>query len=215
MKEIFQGVYRQDKRIFTKNLVPGKKVYNERIVREGGEEYRSWNPYRSKMAGAILKGLKNFPFEEKSRILYLGVANGTTASHFSDIARKGMIFGVETSFKPMKKFVRLCEERRNMIPILADANHPERYEAIIEEIDIIYQDISQKNQVEIFIKNMEKFKAKRGILMVKARSIDVSSPPKKIFEKVEKELGKYYKIKEKVKLSPYAKDHIAVIVEEG
>lgn len=212
MKEIFHGVYKKDRRIFTKNLVPGRKVYNERIVREGGEEYRSWNPYRSKMAGAILKGLKNFLIEAESRILYLGVANGTTASHFSDIAINGMIFGVETSFKPMKKFVKLCEERRNMIPILADANHPERYEPIVEEIDLIYQDISQKNQVEIFIKNMEKFSARHGILMVKARSIDVSSPPEKIFEKVEKEIGKYYKINEKVKLSPYAKDHIAIIV---
>ncbi|HEC76380.1 MAG TPA: fibrillarin-like rRNA/tRNA 2'-O-methyltransferase [Thermoplasmatales archaeon] len=215
MKEIFPGVYRRDKKIFTKNLVPGKKVYNEKLVREGGKEYRSWNPYRSKIAGAILKGLKNFLIKPESRILYLGVANGTTASHFSDIAKKGIIFGVETSFKPMKKFVKLCEERKNMIPILSDANHPEKYDAIVEEIDLIYQDISQRNQVEIFIKNMDKFDVQHGILMVKARSIDVSSPPKKIFEKVKKEIERYYEINETIKLSPYAKDHIAIFVEKS
>lgn len=212
MEKIFEGVYREKKNIYTKNLIPGKRVYNEKLIRKGKNEYRSWNPYRSKMAAAIIKKLKIFPIGKKSRILYLGVANGTTASHFSDIAINGMIYGVEISFKPMKNFVMLCKERKNMLPIIADANKPEKYECIVEEIDIIYQDIAQKNQIEIFLKNMEKFDAKQGILMVKARSIDISMKPDKIFDMVKKEIEKHYEIKQSIVLNPFAKDHIAIFV---
>jgi len=212
MKEIFNGVFKEGNRIYTINKIPGKRVYNEKLVKKGGVEYRSWNPYRSKMAGAILKGLKNFPIKRDTKILYLGVASGTTASHFSDIATNGIIYGVEVAFRPMKNFVKLCQERKNMLPILADANKPESYDAIVEEIDFIYQDIAQKNQVEIFLKNMEKFNAKEGMIMVKARSIDISMPPNKVFDMVKKELRKHFNIKEAIKLAPYAKDHIAIYV---
>lgn len=212
MKEIFDGVYKDGNRIFTENLVPGKKVYNERLLRKGNKEYRSWNPYRSKMAAAILKGLKKFPINRRSNILYLGVASGTTASHFSDIVREGVIYGIEVAFRPMKNFIKLCQERKNMLPILADANKPERYEAIVESVDVLYQDIAQKNQVEIFIKNMERFEPEHGIIMVKARSIDISMKPNQVFEKVKQEIKKHYEIEEAIKLAPYAKDHIAIFV---
>jgi len=214
MKKLFEGVYKESNRIFTKNLTPGRKVYNERLLKKGGVEYRSWNPYRSKMAAAILKGLKNFPIKKGEKILYLGVASGTTASHFSDIIGKGgIIYGVEVSFKPMKNFIKLCEERKNMLPVLADANKPEMYEAIVEDAGVLYQDIAQKNQVEIFLKNMDKFEPQHGIIMVKARSIDISMKPNRVFERVKKEIGKHFNIKEAIKLAPYAKDHIAIVVE--
>ena len=213
MEEMFEGVYKEGSRIFTKNLTPGKKVYNEKLVKKGKVEYRSWNPYRSKMAAAILKGLKKFPIKRDSRILYLGVASGTTASHFSDIAIEGIIYGVEVAFKPMKNFIKLCKERKNMMPILADANKPEKYDAIVESVDVVYQDIAQRNQVEIFIKNMERYEPKNGIIMIKARSIDISMKPSKVFEMVKQQIRQHYKIEEAIKLAPYAKDHIAILVK--
>lgn len=196
MKEIFEGVYKKGKQLFTYD----------------GEKYRPWNPYRSKMAAAILKGLKEMPINKKSRILYLGVANGTTASYLSDIAINGIIYGVEISFKAIKDFIELCKNRNNLIPILADANKPEKYESIVERIDLIYQDISQKNQVDIFLKNMRKFDCKNGIIMVKARSIDVGMEPSHVFGMVEGKIKNFYEIKQSIKLSPYARDHIAIIV---
>jgi len=213
MKEIFEGVYKENNKIFTKNLLPGRNVYGEKIIKIGGDEFRAWNPYRSKASAAILKGLKFFPFKNKSRILYLGVANGTTASHFSDIVIDGIIYGVEIAFKPMKKFVKLCEERKNMLPIMGDASKPEEYEKLVEKIDFLYQDIAQKNQIEIFTKNIEKFSPKYGMIMVKARSIAVNQKPKKIFEEVRKKLEKNYEIIEMIELSPYAKDHVAIILK--
>ncbi|MGF3523185.1 MAG: fibrillarin-like rRNA/tRNA 2'-O-methyltransferase, partial [Candidatus Bathyarchaeia archaeon] len=48
-------------RLATRNLVPGKTVYGERLIRFDGVEYRVWDAFRSKLAGAILKGLQTVP----------------------------------------------------------------------------------------------------------------------------------------------------------
>jgi hypothetical protein len=72
-------------KLVTKNLVQGKRVYGERLYTIAGEEYREWIPYRSKLAAAVLNGIKGVPIEEGDSVLYLGAASGTTPSHVSDI----------------------------------------------------------------------------------------------------------------------------------
>ena len=74
-----------EKKLATQNLVPGNQVYNEMLVQYNGVECRIWNPFRSKLAAAIMNGLDDFPFTQKSDVLYLGVSTGTTISHISDI----------------------------------------------------------------------------------------------------------------------------------
>lgn len=212
MGEVFPGVYLMGGRLYTLNAVPGEKVYNEHLVHHEGREYRSWNPYKSKMAAAVIKGLKSMPVGSNSNILYLGAANGTTVSHLSDITVDGTIYAVEVSVRAMSDLVRVSSTRRNIVPILADAEKPESYRAMVGSVDIIYQDISQRDQVGIFLKNMEKFGAGKGILMIKARSIDVSSPPGKIFGAVKREMEKKFRIMETINLAPYSKDHMAVMV---
>src|SRR5260370_40674747 len=69
----------------TLNLAPGISVYGETRFRVRGSEYRVWDPYRSKLAAAILKGLSNILIRPGSKVLYLGAASGTTVSHVSDI----------------------------------------------------------------------------------------------------------------------------------
>ncbi|MEM4869459.1 MAG: fibrillarin-like rRNA/tRNA 2'-O-methyltransferase, partial [Desulfurococcaceae archaeon] len=44
-------------RLATKNLVPGHRVYGERLFRFEGVEFREWNAFRSKFAAALLNGL--------------------------------------------------------------------------------------------------------------------------------------------------------------
>ena len=212
MKKVFEGVYRDRNRIYTVNMVPGRKVYNERLVKVQGVEYRSWNPYRSKMAAFILKGMKHFPFTKETRLLYLGVASGTTASHFSDIITEGIIYGIDIAFKPMKNFVKLSQERKNLFPIMANASKPEEYGAVVEGANLLYQDIAQRNQVEIFTRNMERFDIGEGIIMVKARSIDISKKPERVFREVVKNMESEYEVVEAIKLAPYARDHMAIHV---
>nr|CAG4638944.1 EOG090X0131 [Daphnia magna]SVE82916.1 EOG090X0131 [Daphnia magna] len=71
----------------------GKKVFVEPhrhagvFIARGTEkiEYRVWNPFRSKLAAAILGGVDQIHMPPGSKVLYLGAASGTTVSHVSDI----------------------------------------------------------------------------------------------------------------------------------
>ena len=211
------GVFREKDRLFTINpdYCNGFQVYNEKIVKQNGIEYRPWNPYRSKLSAAILKGLNKLNIEPDSRILYLGAATGTTVSHVSDIVRDGVVYAVENSPVAMKKLLELCTKRRNIIPILSDANHPDKYMTKVSNVDFLYQDVSQRNQSEIFLKNVTRYLKEKGqgVLMVKSRSIDVALKPEKNYELVINELeNNGLKIEKMIDLSPYEKDHAAILL---
>lgn len=208
------GIYKKNDKLFTQNPTSckGTRVYNEQLIMEDGAEYRSWNPFRSKLAAALLKGLPlNVPPD--AQILYLGAATGTTVSHLSDILINGTIYAVESSPIAAIKLVHVCEKRLNIIPIVSDANHPERYQHIVPPVDLIYQDISQRNQADIFIRNMKTYlKANgSGLIMVKARSIDVALRPKQAYELVCSSLKKQGgTIRRTIELAPFEKDHAAI-----
>ncbi|MFW5902707.1 MAG: fibrillarin-like rRNA/tRNA 2'-O-methyltransferase [archaeon] len=217
MKKITDGVFKINGKIATKNLDQGKKVYGEKLVKKDKVEYRFWNPYKSKPSAAFQKGLQDFPVKKGKEVLYLGVGDGTTASHFSDIIRDtGIIIGVDIAQKAFENFLELCENRRNLIPVLADANEPEEYEEYIpsEGVDVVYQDIAQKEQTRILLKNVDKFLKKDGlfVFMVKSRSIDVTKDPKEIFDLQLDELRKNgCEIIEFKRLDPFEKDHAMII----
>ncbi|MCD6560045.1 MAG: fibrillarin-like rRNA/tRNA 2'-O-methyltransferase [Palaeococcus sp.] len=221
-KHKFPGVYvviEDDgtERIATKNLVPGQKVYGERVINWNKEEYRIWNPRRSKLGAAILKGLKNFPIKPGKRILYLGIASGTTASHVSDIVGwDGMIFGVEFSPRVLRELVPLVYERKNIIPILGDATKPEEYRALVSKVDVIFEDVAQPTQAKILVDNAKAYlkSGGYGMISIKSRSIDVTKPPEQVFNEVEKELGEYFEIVERISLEPYEKDHALIVVRK-
>ena len=212
MEEIFTNVFIDGDKLFTKNLIKGERVYGEKLVDFKGNELREWNPRRSKLAAAIMKGYKDLPFKKDSKILYLGAATGTTVSHISDIVENGKIFSVEMSERSMRQFLNVSEVRDNIYPILEDASNPNLYSGIIEQVDLIYQDVAQKHQHEILIKNSVYLKRGGTIFYcVKARSIDSSKPPEEIFKEEIKQIEKEFNIVDIIDLSPYEKDHIIII----
>ena len=71
-------------------MVPGEGVYGEKRVSieeqdKGKIEYRVWNPFRSKLAAAVLGGVDKIHMPPGSKVLYLGAASGTSVSHVSDV----------------------------------------------------------------------------------------------------------------------------------
>ena len=56
------GVFRDARKLFTRNLVPGMRVYGEGLFRERGTEYREWVHTRSKLAAYLKLGGRFFPF---------------------------------------------------------------------------------------------------------------------------------------------------------
>jgi len=224
MEKIFEGVYKLDDRtIATVNAVKGKRVYDERLVKaklDTGHgtldtELRVWDPFRSKLAAAIRKGLKNFPFAPDSKILYLGASTGTTVSHLSDIiGPKGEIFAVEIAHQVIKPLLALCEVRHNIIPIHGDAKQPQEYKEV-GKVDSLYQDVAQPDQADILIKNAEMFLKKDGIAMIaiKSQSIDVTKKPKEVFAGVLSILETKFDVLEKYELEPFDKDHLFVVLK--
>jgi len=204
-----------EKKLATQNLVPGNQVYNERLVQHKGSEYRIWNPFRSKLAAAIMNDLKNFPFNQKSDVLYLGVSTGTTISHISDIVNQGgTIFGIEHASRVARDFLdRVASHRKNIVPIIQDARRPEEFFSVYKKVDIVYVDIAQPDQTNIAIENCRLYLKSGGylFLVIKTRSIDVVKDPKMVIKDEIKKLETLFEIKQTIDLHPYDKDHAMVI----
>jgi len=217
----FHGVFETElgrrKLLLTQNLVPGTQVYGENLFKQEGVEYREWVIQRSKLAAAIAKGISQIGMKPGSTVLYLGCASGTTSSHVSDLVGKdGFVFALDFAPRVLRDMVFVCQARRNITPILADAFHPERYAHRVLAVDAVFQDIAQKNQAEIFLRNCDMFLRQGGfgILAVKARSVDVTKRPKEIFARVREQLEKQVTIVDYRELDPYEKDHCVFVVKK-
>jgi len=207
------------RKLGTKNLAAGHSVYGERLVKFNGDEYRLWDPYRSKFAAAILKGLETVPIQPNHKVLYLGAASGTTASHVSDIVGEdGHVYCVEFASRSLRDLVNnVCVFRYNMSPILADARLPETYSRMVERVDSIYCDVAQPEQARVLADNADMFLADDGwvMLAIKAQSIDVTKEPAVVFKNEISVLeARRFRIKEVVGLEPYDKAHAMVIAQK-
>lgn len=147
----------------TRNMVIGDSVYGEKRVtvedEKGKVEYRIWNPFRSKLAAAMLGGLESVHIEPGTKLLYLGAASGTTVSHCSDmvgqvclnssyyhywktniflekiwhgnVLQDGLVYAVEFSYRSGRDLINVAKKRPNIVPIIEDARHPQKYRMIV------------------------------------------------------------------------------------
>ena len=189
-----------------------RPVYGERIL----EGYRAWDPFRSKLAALLLKKSRpDLIVHRDAKVLYLGAATGTTISHVSDIVCDGLVYAVEFSPRAMRDLIRLCERRNNIVPILADASRPEDYAFMVEPVDLVYQDVAQRNQAEIASGNCLRYLKSGGdlILMLKTRSVDVNASPQAVLssEKMKLQGLELYGIMD---LLPFHQDHWAILAKK-
>ncbi len=234
--ELFPGIFsvpdlkNSNRRLLaTKNLTPGRVYYGERLVhlllREGDKgtsaEFRPWDPFRSKLSAAILNGLRQVPIREGTTCLYLGASTGTTVSHLSDIVgESGRIFAVEMAPRVARELLeKVVRYRRNIVPIIADARHPEQFPSIYGELTVVYCDIAQPDQTEIAITNCDKFfdSGKGGtlFLVVKASSIDALKEKATVFDEQTRILKKAgFEVLQKIDLEPYDRNHALIVSEK-
>jgi len=213
MKQIQPGIFRQNNKIYTK-ATSEEAVYDETFIEEDDVKYRNWQPSRSKAGAAVMKGF-NLDLEQDFDVLYLGAASGTTVSHFSDILEEGFVFAVEYSDTVARDLVEVAEQRDNIAPILDNARQPENYEDLVTEVDLVFQDISQSDQAEIFIRNCKRFLKDNGVglLSVKARSISSSKDKEEIFDDVRKKIKAEFEIFDETELDPYEKEHLFIKIK--
>ena len=209
------GVFREGRDLFTRNARPGERVYGEELRSSGGVEYRRWDPFRSKLAALLTKGAPSELWAEVGSALYLGAAHGTTVSHLSDLWPDAEIYAVEkspTSFAPL---LALARKRPNLLPLLTDAQLPERYRADVGEVDVLYQDLAQRNQAGIFAENATVCLAEDGlgILMLKVRSVTQRGSSASIVKATRSELRESeLEVHAEVPLSPFSREHVALVI---
>ena len=208
------NVFSDRGRLYTISACPGKRIYGERLFTKEGVEYREWDPRRSKLSAYLTVGGRSFPFKRGSKVLYLGASSGTTPSHVADICSEGKVYCVEFAQRMFRELVGTCETRPNMMPILGDATKPEEYSMFTDSVDIVYQDVAQKQQAKILCDNMDAFNADCGMVAVKARSEDVTASPDSVFREAERTIkDRGYKVIDTRHLDPYEKDHAMIVIE--
>jgi rRNA 2'-O-methyltransferase fibrillarin len=155
-------------------------------VQEEGEktEYRIWNPFRSKLAAAVLAGLDNIYIQPGAKVLYLGAASGTSVSHCSDIVGPtGAVYAVEFSHRSGRDLVNMAKKRPNIVPIIEDARHPTKYRMLVPMVDVVFADVAQPDQARIVGLNAQFFLKQGGnfVISVKASCIDSTATPEAVF----------------------------------
>jgi len=180
-------------------------VYGERVI----SGHRVWDPRRSKLAALYHLG-KGVELTGSMRVLYLGAAHGTTVSHVSDYVE--VVYAVEKAPRPAEDLLEVAGKRGNIIPILADAAHPEEYAPLVEEVDLVFQDVASPLQADIAIRNRP-FLSPEGrlVLVVKTRSIDAGAPPGEVEGSVLAAIRPYYTLLDSTWLLPFHRDHVAFI----
>jgi len=206
--------------LVTKNMVPGESVYGEKRISSDGEdgtkiEYRVWNPFRSKLAAAILGGIDQIYMPPGSKVLYLGAASGTTVSHVSDVVGpEGLVYAVEFSHRSGRDLLNVAKKRTNIIPIIEDARHPHKYRMLVGMVDCVFADVAQPDQARIVALNSQYFLKNGGhfVISIKANCIDSTAEPEAVFAgEVKKLQAEKFKPQEQLTLEPYERDHAVVV----
>jgi rRNA 2'-O-methyltransferase fibrillarin len=201
-------------------MVPGESVYGEKRIsvdQEDGTkiEYRVWNPFRSKIAAAIMGGVENIWIKPGSKVLYLGAASGTTVSHVSDIVGPtGVVYAVEFSARSGRDLINMAQKRTNVIPIVEDARHPHKYRMLVGMVDVVFADVAQPDQARIIALNSHHFLKAGGhfVISIKANCIDSTVPAEHVFAaEVKKLQSENLKPREQITLEPYERDHAVVV----
>jgi len=212
--------------LVTLNSTPGVAVYGEKRISvespvKNGEgnavkvEYRVWNPFRSKIAAAVLGGVDNIWIKPGSKCLYLGAASGTSVSHVSDVVGKtGIVYAVEFSHRPGRDLINMAKARTNVIPIIEDARHPLKYRMLVGMVDVVFADVAQPDQARIVALNSHYFLKDGGhsVIAIKASCIDSTAAPEAVFRReISKLQEENFKPLEQLTLEPYERDHAVVI----
>merc|ERR1719293_142096 len=200
-------------------MAPGESVYGEkRLVHEDKEEkieYRVWNPFRSKLGAGIVGGVASMPIKPGSKVLYLGGASGTTVSHVADlVGPEGLVYAVEFSHRSGRDLVNMAKKRPNVIPIIEDARHPQKYRMLVGMVDCVFADVAQPDQARIVALNSQYFLKTGGhfVISIKASCIDSTAEAESVFAgEVKKMQAEKMKPQEQVTLEPYERDHAVVV----
>lgn len=172
-KQLTDGLRVQGRGVWTLNSDSGNTVYGESVRRIDKEEWRRWDPHRSKLGAGLQRTSGNLTEilpDAGSRILYLGAGHGTTVSHLHDLVcgednhLGGRILAVDLAPRCLRDLNHLASTRKGLVPLLADARRHNEIAAIMPyRVDWLFQDVAQASQVEIFLAACKRFLKSDGL----------------------------------------------------
>jgi len=208
-------VLRADRReLWTEAVGEPPPVYGERWTEVLDRRVRQFEPGRSKLAAAVVRGWTGDLPMPGEKWLYLGAASGTTASHVADlVGPDGRVYAVERSVRPFARLLALAERWPNLRPILADARDPTAYASLVPPVDGVYADIAQPDQLEIVRRNTELLVAGEGsrlLVALKTASMGRQRTAAGHRDEAEATLGEVATLAPSVPLEPFHKGHFMV-----
>ncbi len=216
----FPNLFKEQKGRYTSYLIKttsAKSYFDERIIKTPKGMFREVDPSRSKLFASIAKGISQLGLKPGITMLYLGSSHGYTVSFLSELLPDGKIFALDFAPRVMRDMVFIAEDKKNIAPIFADAFNTDSFKQFVtEKVDVVFMDIAQRNQVEIFLKNCKEFLKDYGfgILALKARSVDVTRKPKEVFKEVRRDIEKVYPVVDYKELAPFEKDHALFVIKK-
>jgi len=77
----------------------------------------------------------------------------------------------------------MAKKRTNVIPIIEDARHPQKYRMLVPMVDVIFADVAQPDQARILGLNAAMFVKNRGhfVISIKASCIDSTLTPEVVY----------------------------------
>jgi fibrillarin-like pre-rRNA processing protein len=188
-------------------------VYGERWLPSRAGLLRAWDPVRSKLAAAILRGWDGALPAVGERWLYLGVASGTTGSHVADlVGPEGRVYGVDKSVRPFARFLEVAERYPNLLPVFGDARRPRDYVGSVPIVDGLYVDVAQPDQVEIVEENVRLYLRTSGKVLValKTSSMGRDRGAKEHLDRAMERLTHRFDMDRPVGLDPFHRRHYLI-----
>ena len=102
-----------------------------------------------------------------------------------------------------------------MLPLLEDARNINKYEEEVGIVDVLYQDVSARDQAEILLTNSKMLKTGGlAYVAIKSQSISVAKKPEMVYKEFLKTIGKTFDILEKIDIMPFDKYHLFVVLRK-
>lgn len=85
--------------------------------------------------------------------------------------QEGIVFAVEFSNRTGRDLIEVAKKRSNIIPIVEDARHPQKYRMLVGMVDTIFSDVAQPDQARIVALNAQNFLKSGGhfVISIKVR----------------------------------------------
>ncbi len=183
-----------------------------RFTSEGA--WRAFDPAHSKLAAA-LSGKEWPPLPQPGeKVLYLGAATGTTASHVADLVGKlGVVYAVEKSPRAFAQLLETAQNWPNMAPVLADVRETAAYIGWIPPVDAIYMDVPQVDQVEIARLHVRRFLRPGGrlFLALKLSSLGRERTYQEHLDRARTLLAEDCILEKTISLEPFYRRHAFIV----